>query len=185
MIFCPENICRGPIYFCLNNDFCLGEEQMCWEKEKTAFSAFPTTFCNKVFNKFLLHSFYSHKELTVSQTSPFTRSLKTLWEKEKLLLTSNFFYSQIIFYPFQGPSAISIKFEIFTCKLLVLKSLKFVVWGRVLNLSFWKEFNIIFSIIQFVICKCFYVGGWLKSLVFGKALKAILTINKVKFHCTF
>ena len=43
-------------------------------------------------------------------------SLKTLWEKEKLLITSNFSFSYNVFYPFQGLSALFIKVEI-VCKL--------------------------------------------------------------------
>ena len=43
--------------------------------------------------------------------------LKTRWEKKKLLVTSNFFFSRSVFYPFREPSAIFIKFEIVVCKL--------------------------------------------------------------------
>ena len=57
--------------------------------------------------------------------------LKTLWEKEKLLVTSNFSFSNCVFYPFEELSAIFIKFEIFVCILLQFGSLKFVVWERV------------------------------------------------------
>ena len=57
--------------------------------------------------------------------------MKTLWEKEKLLVTSNFSFSHIVFYPFGELSAIFIKFEIVVWRLSVLKSLKFVVWKRV------------------------------------------------------
>ena len=46
-----------------------------------------------------------------------TRFLKTLWEKEKLLVTSNFSFSQQVFYPLQELSAIFIEFEIVVCKL--------------------------------------------------------------------
>ena len=42
--------------------------------------------------------------------------LKTLQEKEKLLVTSNFSFSYSVFYLFGEPSAISIKFEIVVCK---------------------------------------------------------------------
>ena len=57
---------------------------------------------------------------------------KTLLEKEKLLVTSNFSFSHSAFYPFGELSAIFIKFEIVACKTLsVLKNLKFVVWERV------------------------------------------------------
>ena len=43
--------------------------------------------------------------------------LKTLWEKEKLLVTSNFSFSLSVFYPFGKLSAIFINFEIVPCKL--------------------------------------------------------------------
>ena len=46
-----------------------------------------------------------------------TSLLKTLWEREKLLVTSNFAFSHSIFYPFEEPSAIFVKFEIVVCKL--------------------------------------------------------------------
>ena len=44
--------------------------------------------------------------------------LKTLWEKEKLLIMSNFSFFHSVFYPFGELSAIFIKFEIIVCKLL-------------------------------------------------------------------
>ena len=56
--------------------------------------------------------------------------LKTLWEKEKLLVTSNFSFSRSVFYPFGKLSAIFIKFEIVVCKLFQ--------FGRVQNLFFGK-----------------------------------------------
>ena len=56
-----------------------------------------------------------------------TNLLKTLWEKEKLLVTSNFSFSHSVFYPFQNFSAIFIKFEIVVCKLFQ--------FARVHNLS--------------------------------------------------
>ena len=43
--------------------------------------------------------------------------LNTLWEKEKLLITSNFSFSHSVFYKFWDLSAILIKFEIVICKL--------------------------------------------------------------------
>ena len=51
--------------------------------------------------------------LRVCGTSP----LKTLWEKEKLLVTSNFSFSNSVFFPIGELSAIFIKFEIVICKL--------------------------------------------------------------------
>ena len=55
------------------------------------------------------------------------------WEKEKLLVTSNFSFSQSFFYPFEELSVIFIKFEIVVCK--------FYQFGRVWNLSFEKGFR--------------------------------------------
>ena len=57
--------------------------------------------------------------------------LKTLWEKEKLLITSNFSFSHSVFYPFEEISAIFLKFKIVVCKLCE--------FGRVLNLSSGSE----------------------------------------------
>ena len=56
--------------------------------------------------------------------------LKTLWENEKLLVTSNFSFSHRVFYPFRELSGIFIKFENFVWKLSQ--------FGRVQNLSFGK-----------------------------------------------
>ena len=59
-----------------------------------------------------------------------TSLLKTLWEKEKLLISNNFSFSHSLLYPFGELSAIFIKFEIVVCKLFQ--------FGRVSNLSFGK-----------------------------------------------
>ena len=42
---------------------------------------------------------------------------KTLWEKEKLLVTSNFSFSHGVFYPLEEISAIFNRYEIVVCKL--------------------------------------------------------------------
>ena len=60
-----------------------------------------------------------------------TRLLKTLTEKEKLLVTSNFSFFHSVFYPIGELSAIFIKVEILVCKLFQ--------FGRVQNLSFRKD----------------------------------------------
>ena len=57
-----------------------------------------------------------------------SRFLKTLWEKKKFLVKSNFSFSHSVFCPFGKFSAIFVKFEIVVCKLSVWKSLKYVVW---------------------------------------------------------
>ena len=56
--------------------------------------------------------------------------LETLWEKEKLLVTSNFSFSNSVFYSFEELSDIFIHFWIVVCKLFQ--------FGRVQNLSFRK-----------------------------------------------
>ena len=43
--------------------------------------------------------------------------LKTMWEKEKLLVTSNFPFSYSVFFHLGELSAISIKFKSVICKL--------------------------------------------------------------------
>ena len=60
-----------------------------------------------------------------------TSRLKTLYKKEKLLMTSNFSFSHSVFCPFRKVSAMLIKFEIVVCKLFQFGSQKFVVWERV------------------------------------------------------
>ena len=75
--------------------------------------------------------------LILSPTSPgFLRvcsrsPLKTLWKKEKLLVTSNLSFSHSVFYQFVELSAIFIKFKIVVCKLFQFgRLLKFVVCER-------------------------------------------------------
>ena len=91
---------------------------------------------------------HSKDAFTLFQTSsgfhvPAERLLKTLREKEKLLVTSNFSFSSCVFYSFEELSAIFIKL----CHLQTLsirKSLKFVVWERVKPL-FYKSWHIYIS----------------------------------------
>ena len=64
--------------------------------------------------------------LTLSQTESL---LSTMWEKEELLITSNFSFSHSVFYPFGW--AFCHFHQIWNCCLQTLsvwKSLKFVVW---------------------------------------------------------
>ena len=68
-----------------------------------------------------------------------TNLLKTLWEKEKLLVRSNFSFSHSVFFLFRKLSAIFIKFEIVVCKLFE--------FGRVVNLSFEKGLKVALQIL--------------------------------------
>ena len=61
-----------------------------------------------------------------------TSLLKTLWEKEKLLITSNFCFSHSIFYLFGELSDIYLNIKIVACKLSRFgRGLEFVAWERV------------------------------------------------------
>ena len=80
---------------------------------------FQKTACMDFFNSFPNRPWFSR----VCSAS----LLKTLWEKENLLVTSNFSFSHSVFYPL---GRIFIIFEIVVCKLFQ--------FGRVQNLSFGK-----------------------------------------------
>ena len=93
-----------------------------------------------IFFFFLFEFLYSLK-YCVSQLNPFpnkplflrvcsTSLLKTRWEKEKLLVTSNFSLSHSVFYTFRKLFVIFIKSEI-----VIWKHFQF---GSVQNLSFGK-----------------------------------------------
>ena len=62
------------------------------------------------------------------------KSFRPMWEKEKLLVMSNFSFSHSVFYLFGELSAIIIEFRIVICKLFQFGSLKFVIWERVKQL---------------------------------------------------
>ena len=74
-------------------------------------------FINSTPNKLFLH---------VCSTS----LLKTLWEKEKLLVMTYFSFSHSVFYPYGVLSSIFIKFRNVVCKPFE--------FGKVYNLSFGK-----------------------------------------------
>ena len=101
-----------------------------------------------------------------------TSLLKTLWKKEKLLVTSNFFFSHSVFKQFGKLSAIFVEFE-----LVVSKGLKFVVWERVKTKYYSSQrkyssnsSNIVISINKCLLCyldlKVFQEG----ELLLGRAL---------------
>ena len=57
---------------------------------------------------------------------------KTLWEKDKVLVTSNFSFSHCVFYPFGKFCTVFIKFKIVVCNFFHfgIKILKIVIWER-------------------------------------------------------
>ena len=100
-----------------------------------AISSFPTVFSTRTFCHFqqsgsCLQTFSIWKSLRFSfgkglmlpHIDTFwrpleTNLLKTLREKEKLLVTSNFSFTHSVFYQFRELSSISIKFKIVVCRL--------------------------------------------------------------------
>ena len=109
----------------------------CTCKYLTFSKPFCTLSSNVIFLKRHGYSYnpFSNKSWFLRVCS--TSLLKTLWEKEKLLVTSNFSFFHSVFYPFKDISAIFIKFEIVVSKLSVWKSLKFVVRVRVKRFLRW------------------------------------------------
>ena len=92
-------------------------EMFSWDRKHFAGkgeSPFPTMISSDVFfNPFPNKPWF----LRVCSTS----LLKTLWEKEKLLATSNFSFSRSVFYPYGELSSVFIKFEIVFFKLFQFK----------------------------------------------------------------
>ena len=71
-----------------------------------------------------------------------TNPLKTLWEKEKLLITSNFFFSHSVFYPFGEFSLIS---KLLSANSFSLEESKICHLGK--GLKKWKQ-EISFTLYQ-------------------------------------
>ena len=89
-----------------------------------------------------------------------TSLLKILWEKEKLLITSNFSFSHRVFYPFGELPFIFIKFKIVVCKLFQC--------GRVYKLAFGKG-------LKHVNLRFLRVFGWLHTHI-GKPSICLFTL---------
>ena len=64
-----------------------------------------------------------------------TSFLKTQWEKEKLLETSNFSFSHSVFYRFGELSAIFMEFEIVVCNLFQFGRVQILSCGKGLKLG--------------------------------------------------
>ena len=77
--------------------------------------------------------------------------LKTLREKEKLLVTSNFSFSYSVFNPFGKLPTIFIKFTVVVCRVFQ--------FGRNQNLSFGKGLNNSFSFSHNVFKTFFFLGS--------------------------
>ena len=141
IFFFSHNVFKSCCFWCVKMSICgvkgyaeniVGKAEIaCYEQ----FLLFPQCFQKQsVVDAFKLVSM--EWKLTLSETSPgfyvcSTSLLKTLWEKEKLLVTSNFSFSHSVFYPFGGFYAIFIIFKTVVCNLFQ--------FGRVGNLSLGKK----------------------------------------------
>ena len=107
----------------------MGKEENTTNQHFFLHEIFKGLFLLRMFNPFPNKPWF----LRVCRTS----LLKTLWEKEKLLVRSNFSFSHSVFYLFWGLSAIFIKFKIVVCQLFQ--------FGRVWNMSSgkWLKKNIV------------------------------------------
>ena len=102
-----------------------------WKKEEllvTSNFSFPPAFFTLLAKFLPVSSSFKSSSANSFSFNPFpnkpwflrvcsTSLLKTLWEKEKLLIASNFSFSHSVFYPFRELSAIFAKLEIVLCKL--------------------------------------------------------------------
>ena len=78
--------------------------------------------------------------LTPTQTSPgfYVSAVQAFWkhwEKEKLLVTSNFSFSHSVFYPFEELSVIFIQFEISSANSLSLEESKICRLGNICSIQ--------------------------------------------------
>ena len=115
-------------HYCLNNLSHLMVTNTVFCKIKRLFSCNLELNCGQSRSEIRLHRIRGAAWLSGSVVNPFpnkpwflrvcnTSLLKTLWEKEKLLVTSNFSFSHRVFYPFAERFAILIKLNIVFCKL--------------------------------------------------------------------
>ena len=126
--------------------------------------------------------------VTLSQTSPgflrvcCTSILKTLLEKEKLLVTSNFSFSRSVLYQSRYLSAIFIRFETVVCKLFQ--------FGGVYNLLFGKRLKVNrqWSLYHVPECKpilaCNAMWGWCRNLKFLRLSKIFSDIRATWRTCS-
>ena len=80
----------------------------------------------KIFSKVLNPASNKPWFSRVCSTSP----LKTPWEKEKLLVTSNFCFSLSVFYPFGEPSVILLNLNCSSAHLFSLEESKICRFGK-------------------------------------------------------
>ena len=113
--------------------------------------------CERVINPFPNKPWF----LRVCSSSLF----KTLWEKEKLLITSNFSFSHSIFY-----TCVPIVPTVFSTHLYHLYPFVPILYTFVPILYPFVELSTIVTTLEIVVCKLFEFGQ-VQNLSFGKGLK--------------
>ena len=78
-------------------------------------------FCFKLLVKICCYCIHPFPDKPLFLRVCCTSLLKPLWEKEKLLVISNYSFSYSVFYPFGKLSAIILKFKIIACRHLQLE----------------------------------------------------------------
>ena len=92
-----------------------------------------------------------------------TSVLKKMWEKWKLLITSNFSFSHNVFYPFGRLSAIFIKFKVVVCKFFQFRGVQNLSFEKGLRVKCKKDGK--FSFFQILMAMHWEKLGSLKTLI--------------------
>ena len=108
------------------------------QRHKSAFEQ-CINYCLQVLSIWTSLNFFVWSRVNPFQNQPWflhvcsISLLKTLWEKEKLLITSNFSFYHSVFYLFEELSIIFIKFEIVVCQRFQFGIVKDLSFGKGLN----------------------------------------------------
>ena len=107
---------RQKVSLCGNGLSGICENIYWWCSQNENFDFSPKETYKKIFCLFHAFNPFPNKHWFLHVCS--TNLLKTQWEKEKLLVTSNFFFFHSVFDPSEELSSIFINFKIVVCKLI-------------------------------------------------------------------
>ena len=133
------NLWTGTIFCRLLKSLFVDRDKMasgsCQRRRRSSHQSLRST--KKSVTRLLSRALYRLQTWTLFRNKPLflrissTSLLKTLQEKEKLLVTRNFSFSHSVFLPFGKLTTVFIKFQIVICKLRQFsKRRKFVGWER-------------------------------------------------------
>ena len=109
--------------------------------------------------------------------------LKTPWEKEKLLDTSNFAFSHRVFHPFRELFPSFLKLKNFRLQTLQFGSLKFVIWERVKSLIQVNQRHLCLH--SFVYLSFILVPSCVPSLICVSSIHSCTILYALIHSCTF